>query len=128
MDGPVPPQHDFLTPLLAPAEADDPRRCEPRPRTFLGGKLVFGPQDLTADCAIRNLTARGAKIQTSVASTLSRELWLIITRRGVAYRCTLAWRRNEEVGLKFESEHDLSKDLDPKLKIVRYVWGQLTDR
>lgn len=120
-------QPDFLTPY-APAENDDPRRREPRPRTFLGGKLVFGAHDLTADCAVRNLTTHGAKIQTAVASTLSRDVWLIVTRRGVAYRASLAWRRDEEVGLKFQAEYDLATNQDPELRLVRHVWRQLTAR
>jgi hypothetical protein len=118
---------DLLTPY-APAETDDPRRLEPRVRTFLGGKLIFGAHDLTADCTVRNLTARGAKVQTVMASTLSRELWLVVVKQGVAYRATVAWRRDDEVGLKFTSKHDLSKDDDPDLKIARYVWRQLTER
>ena len=121
-------QHDFLTPFLGTAEPEDPRRREPRPRTFLGGKLVFGPQDLTADCAVRNLTAHGAKIQTSIAANLSSELWLIINKHAVAYRARLAWRRSDEVGLSFLSEHKLADDRDPRLAIVRHIWRQLGDR
>jgi hypothetical protein len=122
------PQHDFLTPFAGTDNPADPRRMEPRPRTLLAGKLVFGPQELTADCSIRNLTAHGAKIQTTVAANLTPDIWLIIVRRGAAYRCSLAWRRGEEVGLKFISEHDLATDTDPRTKIARYVWRQLTDR
>ena len=118
---------DLLTPYV-PAESDDARRREPRPRTFLGGKLIFGAHDLTADCTVRNLTTRGAKVQTTVASTLSREMWLVVVKTGMAYRASLAWRRDDEVGLKFISEHKLAVDQDPNLKIVRHVWRQLTDR
>jgi len=119
---------DLITPLFFTEVAEDPRRREARPRTLLGGKLVFGPQDLTADCSIRNLTVRGAKIQTSVAAALTKDLWLIVIRRGVVYRAAVAWRRDEDVGLRFQSQHDLATDGDPRLKIVRHVWRQLTDR
>ncbi len=124
-------QPDFLTPYAPQAareENEDPRRREPRPRTFLGGKLVFGAQDLTGDCTVRNLTPHGAKVQTSLAANLSPELWLIIIKQGMAYRCKVAWRRGEEVGLRFLSEHNLAEDADPRLKVVRYVWRQLTER
>jgi len=127
MDPVAPLDTDLLTPYV-PAENDDPRRQEPRPRTFLGGKLIFGAHDLTADCTVRNLTARGAKVQTPVASTLSREVWLVVTKSGTAYRAVQAWRRDEEVGLRFLSQHKLDEDRSPDLKIVRHVWRQLTDR
>jgi len=128
MDNRDPFQPDLMTPRGPLLDGEDPRRSESRLRTFLGGKLVFGPQDLTADCAVRNLTTRGAKIQTSVAASLSPSVWLIIVRRGVVYRANLAWRRGDEAGLKFESEHDIATDQDPRLKIIRYVWKELTER
>ncbi len=108
--------------------SEDARRREPRPRTLLSGKLVFGLHSLTADCAIRNLSSGGAKLQTSLAASLPREVWLIVIKRNLAYRCRLAWRRGEEVGLRFEAEHDLTRDTSPDLSIVRRVWREVVDR
>ena len=128
MDRAIPSPADFLAPTPATAESEDARRREPRRRSLLVGKLVFGVHDLTADCAIRNLTAGGAKVQTSVAASLPGELWLIIVHRGLAHRARLAWRRDQEVGLKFLSDHNLAESRDPQLAMVRHVWRQLTDR
>jgi hypothetical protein len=118
---------DFQAPPSATGAAGEARR-EPRPRTLLSGKLVFGPHDHTADCTIRNLSGGGAKIQTSLAATLPREFWLIVVKQGVAYRASIAWRRDETLGLHFEAAHDLSMESDPQMARVRQVWRQLIDR
>lgn len=113
---------------LDPSHDDDARRREPRLRTLLSGKLVFGVHGLTADCTIRNLTSGGAKLQSSLAASLPREVWLIVIKQARAYRATIAWRRGEEVGVRFDSEHDLVRDTNPDLAIVRRVWRELAAR
>jgi hypothetical protein len=115
-------------PTLGAAAADEARRRDQRVRTLLSGKLVFGVHGLTADCTIRNLSASGAKLQTSLAATLPREVWLIVVKQGRAYRSTIAWRRGEELGVHFEAEHDLARDNDPDLAIVRRVWREVAVR
>ncbi|QUD86416.1 PilZ domain-containing protein [Phenylobacterium montanum] len=111
-----------------PTDGADPRRSEPRLRTLLSGKLVFGTHDLTADCAVRNLSERGAKLHTTLAANLPRELWLIMVKKGCAYRATVCWRRGDEVGVRFESEHDLTRNTDPDLVAVRRVWREVAAR
>jgi hypothetical protein len=114
--------------MFAAPAADDPRRSERRMRTLLTGKLVFGEHGLTADCTIRNLSSGGAKLQTSLAATLPREVWLIVVRKDCAYRASVAWRVGEEVGVRFEHEYDLARDMSPDLAIVRRVWREMTNR
>ena len=109
----------------SPAGSDDPRRIEPRQRTFLGGKLVFGPQDLTADCTIRNLSGHGAKIQCSLTPNLPPDLWVVVVKQAIAHRATIAWRRGEEFGARFHEAHDLKATTDPRLDVVRRVWRQV---
>ena len=123
----------ILAPLPATASsqataAADEQRRELRSRTLLSGKLVFGLHDLTADCTIRNLSSGGAKIQTTMAAALPRDLWLVVIKQGVAYRASIAWRTEQTLGLRFQATHDLSTDLDPQLARVRHVWRQLIDR
>jgi hypothetical protein len=107
---------------------DDPRRGEARLRALLSGKLVFGLHGLTADCTVRNLSSGGAKLQTSLASNLPRELWLILIKKACAYRATIAWRRGDEVGVRFEAEYDLTRATDPDLAIVKRVWREVSAR
>ncbi len=116
--------------LSAPPAADGPgdARREPRPRTLLSGKVVFGLHDLTGDCTIRNLSSGGAKIQVSLATALPREFWLIVIKQGVVYRASIAWRRGETLGLRFQAAHDLATNHDPELANVRHVWRQLIER
>ncbi|MDR3507130.1 MAG: PilZ domain-containing protein [Caulobacteraceae bacterium] len=126
----LPPLQPSSPTLQSATEAvGDARRREPRLRTLLTGKLVFGPHDMTADCTIRNLTAGGAKITTSLAAGLPPEFWLIVVRQNTAYRAAVAWRRGEELGLRFEGQHDLSEpSRDPALNVVRHVWRELAAR
>jgi hypothetical protein len=95
---------------------------------LLSGKLVFGVHGLTADCTIRNLSPGGAKLQTTLAASLPREFWLIQIKKGCACRASVAWRRGDEVGVRFEAEHDLTRETDPDLAIVRRVWRELSAR
>lgn len=114
------------SPVTAPPGAgDDARRIEPRQRTFLGGKLVFGAQDLTADCTIRNLSGHGAKIQCSLTPNLPPDLWVVVIKQALAHRATIAWRRGEEFGARFHEAHDLTTTTDPRLDVVRRVWRQI---
>lgn len=107
---------------VAPAAAKDPsgdwigaeRRSEPRLPTLLRGRLFYGiPQTLWADCTVRDLSTRGAKIEVAAVHNLSSRLTLLNVSEGLAHPANLRWRRGDLAGLAFQATHDLKAESAP---------------
>ncbi len=104
-----------------PLTPDEQRRAR-RPRVLLSGRLVFGEADMTADCAIRDLTETGARVRLSGPAALPARITLIEVGSGKVHDCEVSWRRLPEIGVRFLSSHDLETDQSPELKRVRRMW------
>src|SRR3954451_11179854 len=85
----------------APKPASD-RRVALRMRTLIAARIVFNNGQSTLDCVIRNLSDKGAKLTVSAAVTLPECFDLIISQKSVTRRGRIAWRRGEEVGVRFQ--------------------------
>lgn len=106
------------TPPLTPAE----QRRSRRPRVLLGGKLVYGPLWLTADCAIRDLTGDGARLRLAGPAVISDPVVLIEVGTGMAHTCEITWRRLPDLGVSFVLSDDLSSPGRPELARLRRIW------
>lgn len=106
----------------------DEQRAGPRQRVLLAGRLVYGDADLTLDCAIRDLTEKGARIRLASPAALPAQVFLIEVRSGAAYECEVAWRRVPEFGLKFLNRHDLKTAASPELRLLKRVWVESAAR
>src|ERR1019366_8951884 len=82
-----------------------------RKRTLLSAVGVSADGAMTFDCTIRDLSAQGGKIRSNSAQ-LPVQFYLINIRDQVAYDATVAWKRNGEVGLKWNNIIPLAENLD----------------
>src|SRR5215213_4399665 len=85
----------------APKLDSDPRAA-PRLKALIAAKISFNNGQSTLDCLIRNLSDTGAKLIVSAAVTLPECFDLIIPQKSVTRRARIAWRRGEEIGVRFE--------------------------
>jgi hypothetical protein len=104
-----------------PLTPDEQRRAR-RPRVLLSGRLVYGPDSLTVDCVIRDLTPEGARVKLAGSAMLSGPIALIEVGSGMAHACEISWRRLPEIGVRFQSSDDLNQAGPPELAQLRRVW------
>ena len=95
------------------------RRHELRHRALLTGKLLHGDA-FTLDCAIRDIAAEGARIETTIDATLPGHVYLIEVRSGISYEAEVVWRRPPIAGLRFLERHDLKTAT--KMTHLRRLW------
>jgi hypothetical protein len=102
-----------------------PRRGGVRARSLLTGKLVIGDGEVSHDCVIRNLSAKGARVRVSSALGLPATAGLLVVKEGLLFDAAVVWRRGDQVGLTFTGQHDLRDDTDPAHRGVRALWTAL---
>src|SRR3954454_10938225 len=86
---------------LAPKPASD-QRIAPRLKALLAAKISFNNGQSALDCLIRNLSDTGAKLIVSAAVTLPECFDLIVPPKSLTRRARIAWRRAEQIGVRFE--------------------------
>ncbi|MBE7202427.1 MAG: PilZ domain-containing protein [Parafilimonas terrae] len=79
-------------------------RREARQRVFLKGRIVFNNGASSFDCLVRDLSATGARLMMSDATTLPEVFDLYIPQKDRTYRATLRWRREDGIGVIFEEQ------------------------
>ncbi len=102
-------------------EGADNRRKR-RSRVLLHGKIVFDGGKASSDCVIRDLSEHGAKVRLPAEMAVPHQLYLIETRRGVAYVARVTWARDAELGLEFHGNQDLQTPTTPMFQIMRQIW------
>ena len=105
-------------PTSIPFTADEQRRAR-RPRVLLSGRLVYGPDRLTQDCTIRDLTPEGARLKLTGSAVLSGPVTLIEVGAGMSHLCEVTWRRLPEIGVRFQSSEDLTTGAEPESEVAR---------
>ena len=81
---------------------DPNQRVAPRVRTLIAARIAFNNGQSTLDCLIRNLSDTGAKLTFSAVVTLPDCFGLMIPQKGVTRRVRVVWRRDREIGVRFE--------------------------
>jgi hypothetical protein len=79
-------------------------RRAPRELVLKTGKIHFGPTQGSIDCAILNLSQCGACIMIPSSEPIADSFELSIDHDGSSYRCTVAWRHDCKVGVRFETK------------------------
>lgn len=92
-----------------------------RQRALLGAKLVFGNGAFTPNCMIRDISETGARIKIASADLPANDVYLIDTKKGVAYEARVVWRMPSECGLKFGRQYDLNNP-PRELAYLRRIW------
>src|SRR3954471_11709339 len=105
--------------MSQPAPTLDPdQRVAPRMRTLIAAKISFSNGQSTPDCLIRNLSDTGAKLIVSAAVTLPECFDLIVPPKSLPRRAQIAWRRGEDIGVRFEAGHP-SESSDPDASALK---------
>src|SRR5215213_11376441 len=68
------------------------KRSEPRTRTHLFGRIVFGPNRSVCDCLVNDLSSRGARLSLAYTPGIPEEFNLHIPSRGLVCQVFVTWR------------------------------------
>ena len=84
------------------------RRKEPRQKSLLGGKVIFGRRQSVMDCVVSNISPHGALVVFPQVSLTPSEFMLHIPHRDETYSAKLIWRRQDRAGVSL-SENERSR-------------------
>ncbi|KAA2237073.1 PilZ domain-containing protein [Salinarimonas soli] len=76
-------------------------RSAPRQRAFLQGRIIFNGGNATLDCTIRDWSAGGARLELTNTVTIPDRFDLLVPQKAATYQATIAWRRENAVGVSF---------------------------
>ncbi len=71
-----------------------------RQRTLKGARIVFNDARSTIECTVRNLSAGGAQLRVALTVGIPDTFELRLSD-GTRHQCTVAWRKGDELGVKF---------------------------
>ncbi len=78
--------------------------------------VALGPGDLH-DCKLSDISASGARIDVEESMTLPDHFMLFLTNNGATRRaCRVAWRNEQQIGVKFEPRLGGAKQTTQKSK------------
>lgn len=86
--------------LKAPAIENESR--EHRSRVLKGATILTTISASTVSCLVRNQQSGGFGIQIDPEQKIPAHFLLYIPVDGIAYRCTLRWRKGDRAGLSFD--------------------------
>jgi hypothetical protein len=96
------------------------KRAKPRRRVAKAAKITFG--DFVRDCALRDVSATGARITVTAAHEVPDEFHLIFSADRMMRKVLVIWRRGQEIGVEFDGElRNLMQDPDPRLRQFRFI-------
>lgn len=99
-----------------------------RSRVLIGGKILLENLGMSMDCRMRDLTDEGARIVLAPGILTPDHFELINLRDGVFYSCAVIWRDPPQLGVKFETRHELTGATDPRLVRIRALWMNIVNR
>jgi hypothetical protein len=79
------------------------RRDQTRLRVFLKGRIHFNNGSSSIDCLVRDMSPDGARLVLSGTATLPERFDLFIPQKERTYRAALRWRREEGIGVTFDT-------------------------
>ena len=86
------------------SDSDNDNRQSPRRRILRSGRIVFNNGRSTIDATVRNLSARGAKLQVSSVVGIPDTFDLLLEGNS-RQPCRVVWRTLKELGVEFRAEH-----------------------
>lgn len=72
-----------------------------RHRVLKGATIITSITASEVPCTIRNQHAAGAELKVPAEASIPAEFLLYVPVDGVAYRCSLRWRKNDRAGVQF---------------------------
>jgi len=84
-------------PLISSLKAEsNQQRVTYRQRALLSGKVVHSDGAFSADCTIRDLSGKGARIRSAREIVHSGPVFIINLTDGFAYESNIVWRKPTE--------------------------------
>jgi hypothetical protein len=83
---------------------DTDNRQAQRRSTLKGGRIVFNAGRSTINCTVRNLSARGAKLQVTSVVGIPDTFDLVLEGHA-GQPCRVVWRSLKELGVAFRTDH-----------------------
>jgi hypothetical protein len=71
-----------------------------RQRTLKGARIVFNDGRSTLECTVRNLSSGGAQLRIAMTLGIPDAFELRLSD-DTRHQCTVAWRKADELGVKF---------------------------
>ena len=90
---------DVMKPAMA-VPMDEKRRI-PRQRTLKTGRIVFANGSFTVDCAIRNISDKGARLQVPTTVAIPDRFTLVEAQGGASRAAQVIWRKGDLMGITF---------------------------
>ena len=78
------------------------RRTVPRKRTLKKGSIVFNNRRSVIDCTVRNLSEGGALLLVNSLIGIPESFDLTIDSDSTTFAAKLMWKRENQLGVKFE--------------------------
>jgi hypothetical protein len=104
------------------------RRPPPRRRVLLGGLITYAQGTHCFSCAIRDLSAAGARISMKPRHALPSNIFLINLRDRVAYECRTIWSKGVEAGLAIDKVMPLNALNDSRFSFLKRLGDSHTTR
>ena len=79
------------------------------------------------DVIIRDVSDSGARIRLPSPMLLPRN-FRVILRDGVCHETEIAWRRGQELGVRFLAPIDLQDPTDSSVRMLRRLWADMAGR
>ena len=87
----------------------------------MGGVVCDAHGGTAIECTIRGISVGGAQVQSSGSLQLDKEIYLVDTRKDVAYLAKVVWIKDDRAGLSFMRSHALSSDLPAQLQFLNSI-------
>ena len=97
-------------------------RAAPRRKVLLTSKLIYDNGDVVLDCAIRDISATGARITLAQKRSIPEDVFLLDLPNRMAYHATVVSERASGFGLKFLETYKLAQITSPELRFLKRVW------
>jgi hypothetical protein len=88
--------------MLSPSQSEN--RQAQRRTTLKGGRIAFNAGRSTIDAKVRNLSAKGAKLQVTSVVGIPDTFDLLLEGHS-RQPCRVVWRTLKELGVEFRQEH-----------------------
>ena len=101
-------------------EQDDAEgRVTPRRRVLKAAVVAFNDRRVTTLASVRDLSPTGAKLRVESSTSIPDHFQLIIELDGLEADCEVVWRREHEIGARFQRP---PRNVKPKrLQVVQAV-------
>ena len=82
---------------------EENKRASTRKRVLKGGMIIFNDRCSTLSCTVRDLSETGARLRVAKGAAVPDRFDLSVDTDGLDAPCTVAWRKGEEIGVRFDS-------------------------